>query len=184
MNQVIRTFAQALAGFVRTTAESMEFARECADKGLEHFAEHGDLCHVQAFYDAMPKNYTRRAAYLKWLKAFAPIAMVNKKFVKDTGEHASKLDLEGSKVKAFWDFAPEAEVTSFSADDVIAAVIATVDKFTNGKKYDPLDEKASREVKRIRGMIEVLKEHPLPAANDAPAAEHVEPADAPLQAVG
>src|SRR3546814_10635520 len=81
-------FSKKLKLFIGATRNSMKYARECAEAGLRHFAEHGDTVFCQELLDAMPKNYVRRAAYLKWLSAHAPITMLENKLAKDKSDEA------------------------------------------------------------------------------------------------
>lgn len=145
-------FEKALNTFIRSTKESMDSARRCAEMALDHYAEHGNTIWCQRFYDAMPQNWTRKQAYLRWLVAFAPITMENKKFVKDTRENASVLDVEGAKKLPFWDFAPELEIIDFSAEDITKALGQMIKRFNNTKRYSATDEEAILVLKKLEGI--------------------------------
>lgn len=165
-NSVASQFDKALHGFVRSTKDSMKYARLCAEMGIAHFAEHGNTIWLQRFMDAMPANYTRRQAYLRWLVAFAPIAMVKNKLVKDTSENASALDVPGAVKKPFWEFAPEAPMVDFSADDLKAALVNLVKRYS-GKRYTAADADATQLLAKIEGVVVSITGEPIPHANDA-----------------
>lgn len=159
-------FDKALAKFVSATKDSMTNARLCAEMAIAHFAEHGNTIWLQRFFDAMPQNWTRKQAFLKWAVAHSPLAMVNKKFIKDTSETAMPFNIEDAVKKPFWDFAPEMEPISYSADDLKAALVNLVKRY-QGKRYLPTDQDAMQELARIEGMVTAITGQAIPHANDA-----------------
>lgn len=174
------TFDNALKGFVRTIKANMKFAEACAMLALEHFAEHGDTVYAQRFLDAMPKNYSRRQAYFSWLTAFSPIIMVGQKLVKDTSEHASRLDLDGARAITFWNFAPEAEIKDFSAEDLDNSLVSLVKRFMNEERQRPLDDAAKARLLQLEGLVKGFTGQNLEAANeDTSAVEDAAIADHP-----
>lgn len=179
----VRTFDQNLTAFNRATKDSMKYALACSLQGLAHYAEHGDLVYCQRFFDAMPQNWTRKQAYLKWLVAHAPITMVNKKFVKDTAETASPLDLDGAAKKPFWEFAPEMAIIDFSAEDLDGALVQLIKRY-EGKRYVATDAAAIARFNMIKGMVEALTGTHIEAANgDAPSADGPVSEEHPAEAV-
>ena len=154
MAQKDLTFAEALKLFSEATANSMKYAKLCAMMALRHFAEHGNLTYCQQFHDAMPVNYVRRVAYLKWLAAHAPVTMEKGKLLKDTSDTANELDLDGAEKKPFWDFAPDTEAVAFGPDDVLAAIKAIIKKFENPKRSTPKDDLASAAVVSLKQYAE------------------------------
>src|SRR3990167_8408874 len=119
-------FTKTLKVFKSLTGKTMALARQLSEAAIGHFAEHGDLVYAQEFLDAMPKNYLRRVAFLKWLAAFSPIKMEGEKLLKDKRPEAVEFNLDGAKKLPFWDFAPDPEQITFSYDDVIVALHKTV----------------------------------------------------------
>lgn len=138
-NQGPLTFDKALKGFVTSTTNSMKFARMCANLAISHFAEHGDVIYAQNFVDAMPKNYIRKAAFLKWLAAFSPVIMIDGKLAKDKADTAVKFDVEEAHKVDFWDFAPDMEMVEFDQTDILKALKGALKKFENHEKYKPHD---------------------------------------------
>lgn len=149
----VLTFEQALKGYSRTLKSNMKFAEACAILALEHFAQHGDTVYIQRFFDAMVKNYARRNAFLAWVVAFAPIALVSNKFVKDTSETASKLDLDGARKITFWNFSPEVEIKTFSASDIDNRLISLVKSLMNEERQKPLDDAAKAKLLQLEGLV-------------------------------
>lgn len=169
-------FEKALSSFIRSTKESMDTARKCAEMGLQHFADHGNTIWLQRFYDVMPQNWTRKQAFLKWLASHAPITMKDKKFVKDTAENASTLDLEGAFKKPFWDFAPEMPIIDFTTEDLNKALVSLVKRFQGTKRYAPADEQATLQLKKLEGFVVGFTGEPIPTnenVSEAPAPQAV-----------
>lgn len=154
MAQKDLTFAAALALFTTATADSMKYAEICAMMALRHFAEHGNLVYCQRFMDAMPKNYIRKVAFVKWLANFAPVTMEKDKLLKDTSEGAKEFDLDGAAKEKFWEFAPDTEAVAFGPDDVLAAIKALIKKFENPKRSTPKDDLASAAVVSLKNYVE------------------------------
>jgi hypothetical protein len=148
-------FEKALKGFVKATASSMKYALACSQLALTHFQEHGDLTPAQRFLEAMPKNYVRRAAFLKWLAAHAPVTMENGKLLKDKSDKAIDFNLDGAFAKPFWEFAPDQEEVIFSKADVLAAFMATVKRFRKDKTK-PATEADMAIVNQIEAEIKRL----------------------------
>ena len=154
MAELQLTFAQCLKLFSEATANSMKYAEICAMMALRHFADHGNLTYCQQFMDAMPKNYIRKTAFLKWLANFAPITMEKDKLLKDTSENAVAFDLDGAEKTRFWEFAPDMEAIAFGPNDVINAIKAVIKKFENPKRSTPENDLASAAVVNLKNYVE------------------------------
>lgn len=138
------TFEEALKAFSKATAQSMHLAGTCAQMALEHFSESGDLSYCQRFFDTMPANYSRRAAFVAWLVEFAPVVFEKQKFLKDKGTDAIKLPLTEEQVtlalkKPFWEFAPEAPIVTVTALDFDKALIAFCERWSKETKNRKID---------------------------------------------
>lgn len=149
-------FSKKLKQFVGATRNSMKYARECAEAALRHFAEHGDTVFCQDLLDAMPKNYVRRAAYLKWLTAHAPITMTDGKLAKDKSENAVAFDVEGACKIPFWDYAPDPENVMFSETDVVKSLANVLKRYKTSERFIPLDDAAKAKVEEAERAIEAL----------------------------
>lgn len=153
-------FAASLKTFVGSTKTSMKAASQCAAIALEQFKLHGDLSLCQQFYENMPKNYVRRAAYLKWLKHFAPVTMdgESKKLVKDKSEAAishEDIDLEAACKQEFWDFAPDPEQVLWQETDLVKSLRSTVKKY-HKDHYKAASETAKKSLERAEDFINEL----------------------------
>lgn len=155
---ISRTFEQVLKLFVTTTAKSMEYAREASQMALEHFQKHGDTGYLQRFLDAMPKNYTRREAYLKWLVDFAPVKMEQGKLLKVPGSDHSAIDLAAAFKKAFWDHHPERDIENFTAENVVVGLQRVVKRYHNANRYKATDDNAVTVLDLAEQLVEQLKE--------------------------
>lgn len=154
-------FGKTLKTFSTTINKSMELALALSQDALAHFAAHGDTSRCQQFLDAMPKNYVRKAAFLKWLGAFSPIAKdENGKLVKDKGATPKDFDLEGAAKLPFWDYAPDVEQVTFGYTDVVKSLEQAVAKFRNSKKYKSPDATTSAMLDRADNLITDLKNNP------------------------
>ena len=129
------TFTKNLVAFKKVTERSMELALVLSQAAILHFEEHGQLHYCQEFLDAMPNNYSRKPAFLKWLAAHSPITMVDGKLKKDKAENAQAFNTAGAMKKPFWEFAPDKEQVIFGSDDVVIELHKVLKRFANGKRY-------------------------------------------------
>lgn len=167
-NQGPLTFDKALKGFVTSTNNSMKFARMCANIAIKHFAEHGDVIYAQNFLDAMPKNYVRRAAFLKWLASHSPVIMVDGKLAKDKAETAVAFNVEAAHAIDFWEFAPDMEVVEFDTTDILKALKGAIKKFENKERYKAHDAQTLLRLEAAKNLIVGFEAQPAvtePAAN-------------------
>lgn len=149
-------FDTALGRFIKATKDSMTYARQCAELAIKHYQEHGDLSQCQKFLDAMPKNYTRRVAFLQWLAAHAPVTIADGKLLKDRSENALDFNLDGAMAKPFWDFAPEKPIVNFTAADLADAVRKLIARYENADKMRPADDDAAQEIVAIKRAVEPI----------------------------
>jgi hypothetical protein len=150
------SFADCLKRFVSATKNSMKYAILCSEMGLAHFEKTGDLVYCQSFMDAMPKNFIRKTAYLKWLVAFSPAELKGGKLVKDKSETANPFDLDGARQITFWDMLPEKEIKNFAAADALAAVVKLLDGYDNAQRFKPEDEIATSYVANLRRAVKAV----------------------------
>lgn len=164
------TFDAALKQFVKSTKSSMVYAKACANMAIQHFQEHGDLCHAQSFLDAMPANYVRRVAFMKWLTAHSPATLgeavkgEGRKLIKDKSPDAVAFDVEGALAVDFWEFAPDLEVISFNGQTIDQALRAVIKRFRNVNRYLPEAETALKHLDEVEGAIEKVALSPIAVA--------------------
>lgn len=177
------TFDGALKAFITSTADAKKYANMCAIMALEHFQQHGDVVHIQTFYDTMNKadvgkNFLRPVAFVRWCAAHSPLAIKDGKFSKDTAENAVKWDVDAAKAITFWDFSPNMEkLTELDAHDVVKMAVALVTRLENDKKYKLKDQIAKDTLTSLKAVIKTVQVPvnadlaiPLPAnQGDAPA---------------
>ena len=157
-------FDQALNAFVRSIKESMDTALVCSVLALEHYAEHDNLNWCQKFLEAMPKNFTRKAAYVKWLAAHSPITMVDGKFKKDKADDAIKFNLQGARAKPFWDYAPANEDILLTDADAFAKLMTAIKYFRRDSVKTSEAVKAL--VNDVEKLVDVAKLKAEQAGND------------------
>ena len=148
-------FDTTLATFVKSTKDSMEAALACAIMALTTFKEHGDLGQAQRLLEAMPKNYVRRAAFLKWMAAFSPVTMEKGKLLKDKSEGAMStddIDLKAATVKPFWDFAPDKEDVNWGKDDLVSQLNNLVKRYS-GERYIANDNAADEALGKVKNLV-------------------------------
>jgi len=156
-------FDKSLTDFKNATAKSMAAALICSQIALQHFHDHGDVSLCQRFHDAMPKNYTRRSAFIKWLASFSPIALKGGEFAKDKSDTAVDWNLEAAFAKPFWEFAPEKEILDFTSADIISDLKRVVKKFKNEDRSKPADAEAVALLAQVETTIETLAAAPVAA---------------------
>ena len=135
----------------------METARELANITISQFEEHGDLSYAQSFYDAMPKNYVRRAAFIKWMADHSPIVVSNDLFSKDKSDEAVGFRVDLAHKTSFWEYAPDPEQVHFGSNDVVVALKRTIAKFGK-ERYTAASDKAAIAVNHAKVMIETLED--------------------------
>lgn len=158
MSNIQKTFDKLLELFVRSTHTSMEAARDLAIMCIQVFEDNGDLSYAQKFLEAMPKNYIRRQAFLKWLCDFAPVTMDGSTLVKDKGKDANEFKVAEAIEVSFWDYAPEPETINYGANDVVVAIQRTIAKFSKTTKegkerYHAASDKAKETLVLARDMV-------------------------------
>lgn len=148
--------------------------QELANAAISHFQVHGDTSYIADLYSDMKdsgKNFIRSVSFIKWLTNFAPIKIVEKRFVKDkareaeiwpTKEAAAKMVEMASKV-AFWDFDPETAIVNFEFADLLKAMAQLVKRFENTKHMKPKDAEATEALGRVKNFVNLLTK---PVAND------------------
>lgn len=149
-NDTTVEFETALSTFTISIKDAMDAALVCSVLAIEHYAENDNLNWCQKFLDAMPKNFTRRAAFLKWLAAHSPILLADGKLTKDKAADAVKFNLESAIAKPFWDFAPDLEDVVLTDADAFKRLMVAV-------KYFRRDNvKVSDRIKSLVDGIETL----------------------------
>lgn len=150
MADISGEFKKALALYQKRSTSLKEAAGTCAELALTHFANHGDVHYLQKFADLMQETATmRRNAFIKWACGVAPIQMQAGKFSQDDsrGNHKDLLkkgkDPETGEVKTilamalevpFWEYAPEAAIRNYGADDVLKALNTLIKRFENADR--------------------------------------------------
>lgn len=147
------TFDVALTRYKSNVKLAMQYARLCSEMAIDHFAKTGDITYCQRFFDAMPANYERRNAFVKWLVAHSPAKLEKGKFSKDKSESASPFDVAKAKAKPFWEFSPETPLTNFSAADLIKGVVLLVKRFEG---QHAADEQATQLLNRVKEFSATL----------------------------
>lgn len=144
-------FHKRLDEFKSSTKTSMEAARDLANMGISKFAELnadgvicGDVTYCQKFLDAMPRNYNRVSAFIKWLQDHAPVKTEGSlkdgyHLIRDKSPDAQELNLEGAISKPFWDYSPAKEDINYSADDVLKAAERVVSKYGKSNHHATSD---------------------------------------------
>jgi|TARA_Y100000310_G_scaffold308084_1_gene350834 hypothetical protein len=148
-------FEKALATFIRSTKTSMSSAHACACYAIENFAKGNNPVLAQRFLDAMPKNYIRRAAFVKWLAAHSPVTIVDKKlaYVKDS---KVKFDVKGAKSKKFWEYAPDMEDVIFTDEGLKADLVKLVKRYERDN-YVPENDNAKNLLAEVKATVGNLK---------------------------
>lgn len=172
-----RNFQQLLNEFITSRDRTKTLAIEVSNVALEHFANTGDVCHLQSFYDAMEKNYDRPVAFVKWAMAHGPIDWVAGKFSKDKSEErlakfkdgvgqSVKCHLVQAEAKPYFEFAPAKEAVEFSSDDLISKLQALIKRHENADRFKPKDEQAANKLKQIKQAVAGITTAQAPAKDD------------------
>lgn len=129
-------FEKHIVDFVSSTKTSMEAARHCAEAALLHFENFDDVTLLQRFHDAMPLNYSRRQAFIRWAGDHSPLTSKAGKFSKNKKPDARKFDTKKALSEPFWEYAPEAKLLYYTASTIMEEVERLVKKFTDTSKKD------------------------------------------------
>lgn len=157
----VRDFDIALLAFITASRESRQMARLCSEIGIVQFFNTGDLSQCQRFLDAIPKNYGRRAAYVKWLTAFVPVRMnmETKKLKKDKRDEAIPFSTENIKKALempFWEFSPAIQPdVEYTAESVMSAVRSVLAKHRT-ERYKNKDDAAKKRLDDIEAAISTV----------------------------
>ena len=166
-----RSEARQMTGSLKTLYQ------ELANAALVHFQQHGDTSYIADLYGDLRdsgKNFIRSVPFVKWLTNFAPVKIVEKRFVKDkdreaviwpTKEAAAKMVEEASKI-TFWDFDPESQIINFEFGDILKALSQMVKRFENPKHMKARDAEAVLALGRVKDFIALLKPSAEAPAND------------------
>lgn len=159
VNEKKAEFDTALRTFVVAIKESMDAAKICSMLAITHYADTGNLNWCQKFLDAMPKNFTRRAAFLKWMAAHSPITFTDGKFKKDKGDKAVEFDIEGAGKKSFWEFAPALEDIVLTDEDAFKKLMQSVKYFRrNSVKTSDKIKACVNEIEAVVNNAEAAKQ--------------------------
>lgn len=134
------TFETQLPIFVKSVKESMVAARACAEAALCHFEAHGDVTLLQTFHDAMPKDYSRRSAFLSWARAFSPLDMKAGKMLKDKRKEATPFNIEKALSEPFWEHTKDVEIVNFTHQSIIKDVDRLFKKYCEDTEHASNDE--------------------------------------------
>jgi hypothetical protein len=146
------SFDARLIAFVKATKSSMAAALDCSKLAILHFEQHGDLSYAQRFLEAMPKNYVRRVAFVKWLAAHAPVLVEQAKLVKDKGENAVPFNTKAALAMPFWEYAPDQEDIIVTSEDAFKKFQAAV-KFFRRDNVKMKDEAGKKLVDAVDSLI-------------------------------
>lgn len=131
------TWSGNLGAYRKVSDESMVLATLLSLDALLHFNECGDVIRLNEFLEAIPENYGRRAAFVKWAADHAPLGMKEKKFIKDKAK-AEKLGwnnpdgevkaamFKAAQEKDFWDYVPAPAVAIVTAEDAVDGVYSLI----------------------------------------------------------
>ena len=137
-------FNLLLDNFKRSIGTAMECALKLSHIAIVDFAEHGNLSYAQRFLDDMPLNFTRKAAFIEWLRDHSPLKVegsLEKGYTlsKDKAPDASPFRVEVALKVAFWEYAPEKETINFDEKDIVKALKATINKFRKERYHAKSD---------------------------------------------
>lgn len=127
-------FDKHLKSFIKSITTAKDEALACARLSILHFEGCGDVSLCQRFFDAMPKNFVRRAAYLMWLTAYSPLKVSHLpegrvKLSKDKSEKAQAFMTEAALKVAFWDFAPDPQDVIVTDEDAFKRFMTAISYF-------------------------------------------------------
>ena len=137
-------FNSLLDIFTRSINSSMEAALKLSHLAIVDFFEHGNLSYAQRFLDCMPLNFTRKTAFVEWMKDHSPLKVEGTlkegyKLSKDKAPDASPFNVEVAMKVPFWEYAPEKEAINFDEKDLIKALKTTINKFRKERYHAKTD---------------------------------------------
>ena len=154
-------FGVRLKAFKKSIKHAMDACRDCAEFALEHYKKSGDLFPMQQLHDAIPKDYGRRPALVRWACHFGNISLETGTFKKDhnhpTVKEMADIDLEAAWAKPFWEFAPEKQIDNYTITDVVKGIDAVFSRFENEKSFHALTKKDKEKVTNLHDFWNVKK---------------------------
>ena len=158
----IETFKTKLAELKQALGNSMALARELAETSLRIFEQDGNLNYITELTNAIPANFGRQTALIKWFRDHSPSVVTFDKnsntysWKKDKAENAKPFNLEGACKTPFWDYAPDTSVKLFASSDIDKRLLGVIKSFKDEGKNKPMNAKA---VKHLAELEQVLMEH-------------------------
>ena len=169
------TFQDAMKVYLVSRNNYVANAQTVSNAALEHFAECGDLTPCQTLYEAMPQNL-RRSAFMKWVCAYAPAVLVEKRFKKDKSDraievygpteeshkhtnlrgipdHADENQRFGALEVHYHDFTPEKEIFNFGADDIMSALRRVLKRFSDTDRSKARNDNAKTKLQEMQELL-------------------------------
>lgn len=158
----IETFKTKLEELKQALGNSMALARELAETSLRIFEQDGNLNYIADLTNAIPTNFGRQTALIKWFKDHSPSVVNFDKnsntysWKKDKAENANAFDVEKACQTPFWDYAPDTSVKLFASSDVDKRLLGVIKSFKDESKNKPMNAKA---VQHLAELEQVIQEH-------------------------
>lgn len=156
------TFKTKLEELKKALGSSMALARELAEAALSIFEQDGNLNYITDLTNALPANFGRQAALIKWFRDHSPSVVTSDKnsntysWKKNKTEGATPFNVEEACKTAFWDYAPDTSVKLFASSDIDKRLLGVIKSFKDESKNKPMNAKA---VEHLSELERVIKEH-------------------------
>lgn len=140
----------------------MALARELSEVSLRIFEQDGNLNYITDLTNAIPTNFGRQTALIKWFKDHSPSVVNFDKnsntysWKKDKAENANAFDVEKACQTPFWDYAPDTSVKLFASSDIDKRLLGVIKSFKDEGKNKPMNAKA---VQHLAELEQVIQEH-------------------------
>lgn len=168
-NKQPRTFAAALADFVRSQAKHDKVAQECAILAMVHYRAHGNCEFFSQFYEQLSTN-AKKNALVNWAHDMSNkcIKFADKKFSQSENVKVAdreKIDMEKVGKEIMLTYKQEPVIRKLDDSGVISAMVSLHKRLTNADKVELIGPRGEEMAGKLRSFIEDLRKAPAPAAS-------------------
>ena len=151
-----KQFKAALATYKRDVEASMTSAVVASNLAMRHAKVHGDAVFIQRMHDAIPANYGRKDAFVRWVVMHSPFKLSNKLFVKDDKRKDSDWNLDEAFKVPFYDTVPVPTIVNMTADTVYQALTGLVRRAEKALQEGHADPSVKASVAVMKNMMNLI----------------------------
>lgn len=148
-----KQFKAALATYKRDVEASMASAVVASQLAMRHAKTHGDAVFLQRMHDAIPKNYGRRDAFVRWVDKYSPFTIRAGLFVKDEKRTDAAWNLDEAFKIAFYDATPVPQILDITGDTIYKGLDSLVKRAEKAMTEGHASAEVADAVVTVRNMM-------------------------------